>query len=221
MIFSGFYVEIGALKSAKPWRSSLPKRRWEQPTQRNLGTSPRENCCWLGTQGLPIAFAAQDRKGTGAGQPNTFGRGKATRKVFVPIKQSVSECASCNGTGGENGPKLAAADPDLHPATALRSQGPEPAVLRFSGRGAGSIESGRCRGRPSRSPLGTARSANRGESGTSPREKLLAVPICRMAHCRKGDARSASSLASLTWPLRAANCPTPLCRGRRRRRMRH
>jgi hypothetical protein len=79
--------------------------------------------------GADIGFADRIRgagqKGTGAGQSDSFGRGKATRKVLVPIEQSASECASCKWDRRRKRAEARCRRPTSIPPLALRSQSPE------------------------------------------------------------------------------------------------
>jgi hypothetical protein len=125
----------------------LSKPSRGQPTQRNLGTSPRENCCWCGHW----VCRSHSRRGTGRGQerdsPNSFGRGKATRKVLVPIEQSASERASCKWDRRRRRAEARCRRP-RPPSRHLLSdrRGSEPRCPPVLGTRSRFIESGRCRG---------------------------------------------------------------------------
>jgi hypothetical protein len=123
----------------KSWRTLSPNPLRGQPTQRNQGTSPRENCCWVRT--------SHSWRGTGRGQerdsPTLSGAARRPGKYLCPLSKAHQNARAANGTGGEDGPKLAAVGPDLHSRHLLSDRRAlSPAVLRFSGRGAGSSSPG-------------------------------------------------------------------------------
>jgi hypothetical protein len=116
MRVADFQIEISAQMGARAGRSSLRNPLGATNSEESENFATRKLLPGR-TLGLPIAFVARDRKGTGAGQPNTFGRGKAIRKVLVSIEQSASEGASCKWDRRRKRAEARLPPPDLHPAT--------------------------------------------------------------------------------------------------------
>ena len=109
--------------AADPGRSSLRIPPMGAANSEELELPPRENCCWVRTLGLPIAFVARDRKGTGAGQPDSLGAARRPGKYLCPLSKAHQNARAANGTGGEDGPTRAAVGPTSIPPLALRSRG--------------------------------------------------------------------------------------------------